>query len=199
MTSKKVVQYLRCSSHDQTLDSQRQAIATYCEARSFIIAKTYEDEGFTGSRFDNRIGFKELLKDARSRKFNVLVVYKIDRIGRSLGEMVSFLKELQELKITFISVTDNIDMSSAQGVLFASLLCSFAAYERNLIVERTNAGLAAAKARGKVLGRKKTRDDVAIMQLKEKGLSCRAIAKQLRINPSTVSRALKVLQKGIPI
>jgi DNA invertase Pin-like site-specific DNA recombinase len=198
MSSKKVVSYLRCSSLAQNLDSQREAINNYCLIHSLDISKTYMDEGFTGARFDNRSGFKQLLTDARSRRFNTLIVYKIDRIGRSLVEMVSFLKELQDLKITFISITDNIDMSNAQGVLFASLLCSFASYERNLIVERTNAGIAAARARGKILGRKRKRNDKMILELKEGGLSYNAIAKQLQLAPSTVSRALKpLLQKGV--
>jgi len=103
------------------------------------------------------------------------------------------------LLIRFISITDNIDMSNAQGVLFASLLYSFAAYERNLIVERTHAGIAAARARGKVLGRRRKRNDTAIFELREKGLSCHAIAKQLQLAPSTISRAVRqhMVQKGV--
>lgn len=194
MKPNKVAAYLRVSTQEQSPELQRNEIENYCKSRGWENVTFYEDFGYSGANFSSRNGYKQLVKDARLRKFDTLVVFKLDRIGRSLIDVVSFLNELQELSITFIALRDSIDLSTSSGKLLTSLIASFAEYERNIIRERTLAGLAVARKRGKTLGRPKKRNDAQIIELYKQGLTCRAIANKLDTSAMTVSRAIKSLK-----
>lgn len=194
MKPNKVAAYLRVSTHEQSLELQRNEIENYCKSRGWENITFYQDFGFSGADFSNRNGYKQLVKDARLRKFNTLIVFKLDRIGRSLIDVVSFLNELQDLSVNFIALHDAIDLSTSTGKMISQLIALFSEYERNVIRERTLAGLAVARKRGKTLGRPKKRNDAQIIELHKQGLTCRAIANKLDTSAMTVSRALKAIK-----
>ncbi len=135
--------YARVSTADQNLDLQLDALK---QANS---DKIYTDMA-SGAKTD-RQGLKQALENLRSG--DTLIVYKLDRIGRSLKDLISIITDLTERSIQIFSIKDNIDTSTASGMLMLNMLCVLADYERTLIRERTTAGLVAARARGRVGGR----------------------------------------------
>lgn len=196
---KKIAIYLRVSTEHQSLDLQRDELHRYCHMRQWDNIKVYSDFGISGARSDNRPEFQKLMKDARARRIDALVVWKLDRLGRSLLNLVSCLQELTELGIDFISIRDGIDMSTSSGKLLCGLIASFAQYERDILRERTIAGMAAAKKRGSLFGKPKSRDDAAIAILRDTGFSYRAIAKQLQISKGSVQAALSKRSTNNPV
>jgi DNA invertase Pin-like site-specific DNA recombinase len=135
---------------------------------------------------------QQLLKDGRERKFDVLICWKLDRLFRSLKGLVTTLAELNELGIEFISLKDNIDLSTSTGRLMMHIIGAFAQFEADIIKERVRAGLANAVSKGVCLGRPKLRNDETIRQLRAQGLSIRAIAKQLNLSTTAIQRGLRV-------
>jgi DNA invertase Pin-like site-specific DNA recombinase len=195
-STKRAAIYIRVSTEQQNLDLQKNELFQYCEIRKWTDVKVYSDFGISGSRSDNRPEFKRMMKDAKARRFDTVIVWKLDRFGRSLIDLVNHLQELTDLGIEFISLRDGIDLSTSAGKLMCGLIASFAQYERDILKERTIAGLAAARKRGKVLGRPKQRDDRAIAELRNKGLSIQAIAKQLQVSKGSVQAALAACTKN---
>jgi DNA invertase Pin-like site-specific DNA recombinase len=149
---KDTVIYVRVSQADQNCDTQLVHLREYCQRMGYPIVKEYVDHGFSG-KTDKRPAFEQLLQDMRDRKFNTLLVFKLDRVGRSLQHLLGFLQELRNRQVDFISLTENINTSTPHGELIWNILGSFAQYERQIIVARTMAGLARAKMEGKRLGR----------------------------------------------
>ena len=149
---KRVGTYARVSSADQNPDTQLVHLREYCQRMGHQIIEEYIDEGFTGSN-DKRPAFERLLGDMRQDKFDMVIVWKIDRVGRSLQNLLNFLQELRNKQIDFISTTEAIDTSTPHGELIWQVLGAFAQYEKALIVARTKAGLERAKREGKKLGR----------------------------------------------
>lgn len=127
----------------------------------------------------------------RARKIDVVIVTKLDRFARSLKHLVSALDEFTSLGVLFVSIGDQIDLTSASGRLMLHLLAAFAEFERGLVRERTLAGLAHARNCGKTLGRPKIRNDSAILKLRAEGLSYTQIQKQLGVSRPSVHRVLK--------
>lgn len=185
----KVALYVRVSTQDQSCELQKRELETYSTARGWQIHSTYEDHGVSGTS-TKRPMLKALMTDARSRKFDILVCWKLDRFARSLKDLLTMLQDLSDLGIAFISLKDQIDMTTASGRLMMQMIGAFGEFEAALIRERVRAGLANAKAKGKSLGRPKTRDDVAIRALRDRGYSIRKIAKNLSISKGAVQRAL---------
>jgi DNA invertase Pin-like site-specific DNA recombinase len=141
--------YARVSTADQNLDLQRDALQKYgC-------TQIYED--VASGKNSNRQELEHCLKSLRTG--DVLVVWRLDRLGRSLSDLVRILGELESRGVGFASVTESIDTTSATGKLMLHMIGAFAEFERNLIRERTNEGLKAARARGRVGGRKEKLDD----------------------------------------
>jgi len=136
------VGYARISTDKQSLDMQLQALN---EGNCDVI---YQD---VISSVKNRVELNKCLKSLN--KGDILVVYKMDRVGRSIREVVNILYDLEQLGVKFISLTDNFDTSTPQGDLLMNMLLSFAQFERKLIIQRVNDGLKAAKDRGVRLGR----------------------------------------------
>ncbi|WP_340608630.1 recombinase family protein [Xenorhabdus bharatensis] len=135
--------YIRVSTSDQNSDLQRNALANiHCEM-------IFEDK--ISGRTANRPGLKRALKHLKSG--DTLVVWKLDRLGRSVKNLVTLISELNEQGIHFQSLTDSIDTSTAMGRFFFHVMSALAEMERELIVERTNAGLAAAREQGRIGGR----------------------------------------------
>jgi len=150
------------------------------------------DLGVSGSKA-SRPGLDKLMKDARERRFEVVLVYKIDRFGRSMADLISNVGILTANKIRFIAVSQGIDtdQNSPTGRLLLNLLGSFAEFERELISERVRSGLGHARRNGKVLGRprKVFRRDLA-GQMRAKGVSYEKIAAKFDVSPRTVKRVL---------
>ncbi len=181
------VGYARVSNEEQNLDLQ---IIALKEAGCIKIFK----EKQSGKNIDDRPVFKELLKFLR--KDDVLVVWKTDRIGRSLKDLVNLVEELKEKGIGIKSTTQGmLDTTEPCGEMIFNLFSMLAQYERSLLIERTNAGLAAAKARGQKLGRKKLLSDEEINMVKSlvenPEISIKDICKKYNIGRTTLYRYVK--------
>lgn len=193
---KRVAIYIRVSTEHQNLDLQKNELLQYCEIRKWTNVKIYSDFGISGSRTDNRPDFKRMMKDAKARRIDTILVWRLDRMGRSLVDLVTTLQELNDLGVEFISLRDGVDATTSAGKLFFGLIASFAQYEKDILKERTIAGLAAARKRGRVLGRPKRRDDNAIAELRNEGLSIQAIAERLQISKGSVQASLSERTKN---
>jgi DNA invertase Pin-like site-specific DNA recombinase len=162
-----------------------------------VITEEIVDHGFSGGT-DKRPGLKRLMELVKARKVDVVVVTKLDRLARSLRHLVTLLDEFSSLGIQFVSLKDQIDMTTASGRLMLHIIGAFAEFERSLIRERTVAGLEHARRLGKRLGRPKTRNDEFILSLRAKGLSYSEISRKIGCEKSAVYRAIKAVAKSPP-
>lgn len=185
--------YARVSTTDkgQDVDLQLSELRLYAAARGWE-AVEYVDEGVSGAK-DSRPGLNRLMADARRRKIDAVLVWKLDRLGRSLQHLLKMLHEFQELGVIFISLREAIDMSTATGKLMTHVIAAFSEFERDLISERVRAGIANARAKGKRIGRKPTptADRERIIWLSAEGLSVRKIADKTNISAATVHRVIQ--------
>ena len=188
--TKKVALYLRVSTNLQNTDMQKNDLLEYCKLRKFEIYKIYEDI-FTGAK-ENRPNLNKLMDDARKRKFDIILVWRFDRFARSTKHLLMALEEFQHLSIDFISYQENIDTSTPLGKAMFSIISALSELERNTIRERVTKGIENAKRKGKILGRPKMINDSSVLELRKKGLSYRAIARQLNASLGSVQRSLKL-------
>lgn len=165
----------------------------FAKARGWLVHKVYED--YASGTTANRKSLREMLQDAKQRRFDVLVVWKLDRLFRSLRDMVGTLHDFGELGIEFVALKDQIDLTTASGRLMTHMLSAFAEFEASLIRSRVVAGLDAARRRGQRLGRPRLRDDGKIQSLHRQGLSERKIAIRLGISRGAVQRSLRMDSK----
>jgi DNA invertase Pin-like site-specific DNA recombinase len=188
----KVATYSRVSTDDKGQNPEVQAhdLRRYCEARGWTIAHEIVDHGYSGGS-DKRPGLKKLMDLAKAREIDVVVTVKLDRIFRSLKNLIVLLDEWQALGVEFVATRDSIDYTTPSGRLFAQILGSLAEFEKSLLRERTLMGLAFARSQGKKLGRPKKRDDAAILSLHREGLSYSQIQKRLGVSRPAIHRALK--------
>jgi len=135
----KVAGYIRVSKKDQDYEAQRKRIEDYVKDNNHELFKLYEDK-FTGKEF-SRPDFDNLLSDMRDGKFNMVIVYKLDRVGRSLPHLLNLFEEFNKRHVHFVSLTQNFDTSTPEGELFLRLMMLLADYERKLIVIRTQDSL----------------------------------------------------------
>jgi putative DNA-invertase from lambdoid prophage Rac len=184
--------YARVSTTDkgQDIDLQLHELRRYAEARGWE-AVEYVDEGVSGVK-DSRPGLNNLMADARRRRIDGVLVWKLDRLGRSLSHLLKMLNEFQALGVAFVSLKEAIDMTTATGKLLVHIIGSFAEFERDLISERVRAGIANARAKGKIIGRKPTpkADRERIIRMSGEGVSIRGIAKKTKVSAATVHRIL---------
>jgi DNA invertase Pin-like site-specific DNA recombinase len=145
--------YMRVSTkgHGQTTDTQALALREYTERRGFQIADEYRDEGISGSK-DSRPSLDRLMKDARSRKFDVVIVARFDRFARSVSHLLRALEEFGHLGVDFVSISEAIDTSTPMGRMVFTVLGAVAELERNLVKERVQMGISRARKQGKALG-----------------------------------------------
>lgn len=180
--------YLRVSTENQSSDLQRSEIEDYLKLKGWSYVVYYEDKlSGTNSR---RPGLQRLLADIRSKNINTVICWKLDRFFRSIKDLVTTLNELNELKVNFISLRDNIDLSTPSGRLLAHLLGSIAQFESELIKMRVIAGLKEARKKGIRLGRPTTLMVEDILLLRQQGMSLGEIAKKLNVSKSGVHKAL---------
>src|ERR1017187_6914569 len=146
--------YARISTlnHGQDPDVQLRELREFCQRRGFAIAHESVDKGICGSR-EQRPALDKLLADCRKRLVDAVVVYRYDRFARSLRQLVNALDEFRSLGIDFISIHEGVDTSTPNGRLVFGIFASIAEFERELIRDRVRSGLAAARAKGKRIGR----------------------------------------------
>lgn len=197
MSSQKVAAlYLRVSTTDQKLDSQRDDLRKFAQSKNYTLFKEYADTGFSGSRH-SRPQLDLLMADARRHKFNVVLVWSFSRFSRTLKQLVLSLEEFQDLGISFISYSEAVDTSTPSGRVLFAVVASFAQFEREIISERVRAGLRAAKARGRRLGRPHYLDRDMISRLRKEGRSLSEIATAIGATKSGVSKSLKKMSLKI--
>ena len=184
----RVAIYLRVSTQDQSTELQHHEITAFVDSRGWQTFCVYEDK-LTGTT-NKRPALQDLMSAVRNRKVDVVVCWKLDRLFRSLADLVSTLRELEELGVTFISLKDQIDMTTASGRLMTHLLGAFAEFEASLIRERVRAGLLNARRKGVALGRPKTIDTARAVDLRRSGMSLAEIANELGVTKSAVSKTL---------
>jgi DNA invertase Pin-like site-specific DNA recombinase len=145
----RVALYARVSTStgQQDPEMQLRELREYVERRGWQIIETYTDEGISGSK-DSRPALNRLMADACRRRFDAVLVWKLDRFGRSLRHLVNSLAELEALGVAFISLRDNLDLSTPSGRLMFQIIGAMAEFERALIQERVKAGLRNARAKG---------------------------------------------------
>jgi len=195
MTQRRIGIYLRVSTDKQDLSMQRNELEAYCKARQWDEVLIYEDIG-TGTN-TKREGLKRLMKDVRARKVSVVLVWKLDRIFRSLRDLVLTLNEFEEIGVVLVSLKDQIDMTTSTGRLMTHLLGAFAQFEADLIKSRVKAGIENAKRKGKVLGRPRLNNEKRIRELRDKGLSYGQIQMKLKVSKGSVWRALSSCPKNL--
>jgi DNA invertase Pin-like site-specific DNA recombinase len=146
--------YARVSTKEQSVETQLLAIKNYCQRNDFTISEEYSDEGISGTK-SSRPRLNAMLSDIRLGKFDTIICYKLDRLGRSLSNLIQLLQEFKNRGIRLISVQDGIDTKNDNPMskAFWQLLGVFAELEREMIVSRVNDGLARARKNGKQLGR----------------------------------------------
>jgi len=194
----RVAIYARVSTinHGQDAGLQTGDLQQFAEARGWKLADHYVDSGVSGST-DSRPELNRLMADARRRKFDVVLVWKLDRFGRSLRHLVNALAEFESLGIAFVSLSDNLDLSTASGRLMFNIIGAMAEFERELIRERVRAGMKNAKAKGARIGRPRvTVDAFQIARLRDSGVSLRAIAARLAVSLGTVAACSKRLPRS---
>jgi DNA invertase Pin-like site-specific DNA recombinase len=176
---------------DQRPELQADETAEFLGRRGWELADTYLDHGVSGSK-ERRPELDRMMADARKRRFDVLLVWRSDRLFRSLKQMVVTLDELAALGVDFVSVTEPFDTTTPQGRLLLHLVSAFSEFERGVLIERTRAGMAAARRRGKKIGRPSSQVDTAkVKALRAAGRSFREIARELGVSSATIHRAMK--------
>ena len=189
--TKRVGLYLRVSTAGQTVENQRQDLLRVAEQRGWHVVEEYIDHGVSGSKGrDERPAFKKLTKDAAAGKLDMVAAWSIDRVGRSLQHLVEFIEELKQEGVGLYLHQQSVDSSTAAGKAMISMCGVFAEFERSIIVERINAGLARAKAQGKELGRPRVDDaiEAQIRKMLKSGTGKLKIARTLKVGVSTVQR-----------
>ena len=191
---RKVAIYSRVSTLDQTIDNQLLELRDHCSKMGWEIVKEYSDEGLSGTLSrDKRPALNSLIKDAYRKKFDSVVCWDISRIGRSMKELVLFLSDMKDRDIGICSVRQGFDTSTTMGEMMFQFVGILSSWEREMIRERTLAGLDRARSEGKTLGRKKViTDEITskIVNLRSIGRSIRDIASEVGVSQGTVSNVL---------
>jgi putative DNA-invertase from lambdoid prophage Rac len=182
--------YARVSTNDQqTIPLQIRALREYAARRGWAIALQVKEVGSGALQRQLR---EKLLEAARRREIDVVLVWRLDRWGRSVTDLLTTLQELEHLGVGFVSLTEALDLTTPAGRAMAGLLAVFAAFEREILVERVRAGLAHARQNGKRLGRPATaaRHAAEIRKLHRSGVAKAEIARRLQIGRTSVRRIL---------
>jgi DNA invertase Pin-like site-specific DNA recombinase len=185
--------YARVSTLDQEPENQLAEVRRYVEARGWT-AVEYVDRGVSGAK-DRRPALDRLLVDARRRRCDVVVCWRLDRLGRNLRHLITLLEELQSLGVAFVSLAEGIDATTPAGKLQMHILGAIAEFERARIAERVRAGLRRAQADGKRLGRPPQRITGHDLE-RTAHLSVRAAAALLQLSPAVLHRA-RLSQKAV--
>ena len=181
--------YTRVSTHQQNTDLQRNELIEVCQRNGWDVVAEHTDAGISGAKGrDKRPGLDALMKGVMRKDYDVICVWSLDRMGRSLVDLVNILGDLDAKNVGFYSHQQALDTTTPSGRLMFSVVGAMAEYERSIIRERVISGLAAAKARGQKLGRpskanQKTDD---VIKLRKQGWGMTRIAKALSLGGGTV-------------
>jgi DNA invertase Pin-like site-specific DNA recombinase len=178
---------------------QLRELREYADRRGWQVVEEYVDHGVSGSR-ESRPALNRLMRDAHLRWFDAVVCWKIDRFGRSLKHLVNSLEDLAAYGVAFVSLRDNLDLSTPSGRLMFQIIGAMSEFERALIQERVRSGLRNARAKGKRLGRPRVLVNPSkVAALRAEGLSWEKVAARLGIGVGTACRALQRLSsKNLP-
>jgi DNA invertase Pin-like site-specific DNA recombinase len=187
-----VALYARISTlNGQNPELQLAELREYAQRRGWHVFSEYVDLGISGAR-ESRPEFNRMMADAHARRFDAIACWKLDRMGRSLKHLVNTLADLQAYGVAFISLRDNLDLSTPSGRLMFHVVAAMAEFERALIRERVSAGIQAARHRGQRIGRPRVYANTGkIRELREANVPWRMIAKQLGIGVGTAVRAIQ--------
>jgi DNA invertase Pin-like site-specific DNA recombinase len=191
--SKRVAIYLRVSTDQQTTENQRLELERVAQQRGWTVTAVYTDNGVSGAKGrDKRPGFDALCKDMTRCKFDMVAAWSVDRLGRSLQHLVGFLADLQSAGRDLYLHQQAIDTTTPSGRAMFQMCGVFAEFERAMIRERVNAGLARAKAKGVKLGRRPVspRIETRIRELRASGMGILKIARTLDCGVSVVQRVV---------
>lgn len=185
-----VALYARVSTYDQqTLPMQLKAMREYAKKRRWKVKHEIQE---IGSGAKTRPKREELLKDARRRQVDAIIVWRLDRWGRSVSDLIGTIRELTDTGVGFVSLTEAFDLTTPAGKALSGMLAVFAEFERDILRERVKASIAHSRSRGIAHGRPATASlkNAEVRKLKKKGLSNSEIARRLKIGRTSVIRAL---------
>ena len=187
---KRIAIYARVSTDKQTCENQLQELRVIAERMNYTIVSEFVDNGISGMKTrQDRPALDQLMKSATQRKFDMVMCWSIDRLGRSLQNLVEILNELQAMKIDLFFLQQGMDTSTPSGRMIFSVFGAIGEFERNLIRERVIAGQKRAVANGVKMGRPSKMNDgmrSAIRLLREKGMGIKQIARELKVGIGTV-------------
>jgi len=186
---KRIAIYARVSTDKQSTENQLLELRILCTKLGYTIVQEYTDNGISGAKSrDERPALNDLMKDATRRKFDMVMCWSIDRLGRSLQHLVEILNELQAMKIDLFFLQNGMDTSTPSGRMIFSVFGAIGEFERNLIRERVLAGQQRAKANGVKLGRPSRLNEgikSAVKLLRENGMPIKKICRELGIGVGT--------------
>ena len=191
----KVALYCRVSTStkDQTTENQLRELTSYCDRMGYEVVKVYEDEVSGAKTREKRPAYNEMCQDAFLKNFDTIIGWDVSRFGRSMKEFVSFLSEMDERGIGVVAVKNGLETESSSGRMMMKLIGVLEEWNREMLIERTNAGLARTVANGTKLGRKSVLTPSIkrrVTELKEGGLSIRKISDEIGINRGAIQRFL---------
>ena len=199
---KRAVLYLRVSTIDQTTANQERELREVATRMGCEIVKVYKDHGISGAKGrDKRPAFDALCRDAAQRKFDVVMAWSVDRLGRSLQDLVGFLSELHALKVDLFLHQQGLDTTTPAGKAMFQMMGVFAEFERSMIQERVRAGLRRAVAEGKQLGRPKIDPalEKRIQSQLRAGKGILKAAAECGVGSGTVQRIKREMEEGRPL
>ena len=194
MQMKRVAIYLRVSTSKQDTANQLRELKTVAKRSGWKIVATYEDAGISGAKGrDQRPGLDAMLKAVNAKEFDLVAAWSVDRLGRSLTDLLSILQHLKDKGVDLFLHQQGLDTSTTAGKAMFQMLGVFAEFERGIIRERVNAGLARARANGVKLGRRRVKPSVEarILELRADGDGILKIGRKLGIGTSVVQRVFK--------
>jgi DNA invertase Pin-like site-specific DNA recombinase len=199
---KRAVLYLRVSTLDQTIANQERELREIATQIGYDIVNVYRDQGISGAKGrDKRAAFDALCRDATKRQFEVIMAWSVDRLGRSLQDLVEFLSEIHALRIDLYLHRQGLDSTTPAGKAMFQMLGVFSEFERAMIQERVRAGLARARSEGKRLGRPQingaTENAIRAALKRKDRPGVRQIAVQLGVSPGTVQRISRELNEAV--
>jgi DNA invertase Pin-like site-specific DNA recombinase len=191
---KQVAIYLRVSTSKQETSNQRRELEAVAARSGWEVVKVYEDAGISGAKGrDKRPGLDAMMKAVNAKEFDMVAAWSVDRLGRSLTDLLSILQRLHEKSVGLFLHQQGLDTTTTAGKAMFQMLGVFAEFERGIIRERVNAGLARARANGVRLGRRRVKPSVEaqIVALRAKGNGILKIGKKLGVGTSVVQRVFK--------
>jgi DNA invertase Pin-like site-specific DNA recombinase len=190
---KRVAIYLRVSTSKQDTDNQRRELEAVAARSGWHVVKVYEDAGISGAKGrDKRPGLDAMLKAVNAREFDMVAAWSVDRLGRSLTDLLGILQSLHDKGVDLFLHQQGLDTSTTAGKAMFQMLGVFAEFERGIIRERVNAGLARARAKGTKLGRRTVKPaiEARIRELRATGMGVLKIGRTIGVGTSVVQRVV---------